>query len=828
MSERRRSTVTVAAAAAMVSYAPVAAVADEHAATFQALPAHSPARAFGVSADGVFVVGRARTSDDIPYTQAFRWSEKAGLEMLGFLTEESEYSQATAVNADGSVIVGSSRLDTKPYSLRAYRWSAEQGMVNLGSLGNISVAEGVSWAGDIVIGRSSATITSGIKAIEWTDLDMTVLPELGPCSPSYLNHGSRGWGISGDGTVVVGEASTGWGCNFRAVQWVDDRITQLIAGSGSRARAVSADGSVIVGRVSSNVGLYWHIDDGVTHLKAPSSVQFSIDALSVSADGEVVVGTSNGQATIWRDAHPRWIKPMLHGLGVEEVEGWTLEEATGVSADGTVIAGWGTDPQGNERAWRVILPLESASLPGSCKDACGTQSDEGCWCDDGCAVFGDCCEDAHICLNCGSSAGNCCEAHGTDGCNVVSCCQAVCAEQPSCCDDGADGGWDEDCVQLALHHCGGQCRCGSDATGNCCDAQGTSSPACSGGDCCAAVCEADSYCCNVKWDSHCADLAAEVCGMCSAGTGPCCESNDTPGCEDAECTSIICSYDPSCCDDHWSWKCATAASLICPVCSPPPLPDGCGEPGTIDCCNTAGSTTPGCQNEICCALVCYCDPFCCDVAWDQHCADYPPWLLSGCLCGPPANCGAKNLCPHLCTDDEHECCTAHGAPGCPVKPDCEACVCAQDAFCCNVSWDTLCANLATGECANVCCIDVSLDNCGAEEAGDCCTANLTPGCDDTDCCEHVCGCDPYCCDSYWDDICAGSSQGGTCGAAVLCDCPPSNPADLNGDGVVDLNDLYIVLNNWGTCDSCDDCPGDANSDCEVNVDDLLIVLNNWG
>lgn len=45
------------------------------------------------------------------------------------------------------------------------------------------------------------------------------------------------------------------------------------------------------------------------------------------------------------------------------------------------------------------------------------------------------------------------------------------------------------------------------------------------------------------------------------------------------------------------------------------------------------------------------------------------------------------------------------------------------------------------------------------------------------------------------------------------------------DGVVNVDDLLLVLNSWGECIGC---PGDINNDDIVNVDDLLIVLNAWG
>jgi choice-of-anchor B domain-containing protein len=52
------------------------------------------------------------------------------------------------------------------------------------------------------------------------------------------------------------------------------------------------------------------------------------------------------------------------------------------------------------------------------------------------------------------------------------------------------------------------------------------------------------------------------------------------------------------------------------------------------------------------------------------------------------------------------------------------------------------------------------------------------------------------------------------------------PADLNGDGSVDVEDLLQLLAAWGTCDPA--CDEDLNDDGAVNVTDLLELLADWG
>lgn len=54
------------------------------------------------------------------------------------------------------------------------------------------------------------------------------------------------------------------------------------------------------------------------------------------------------------------------------------------------------------------------------------------------------------------------------------------------------------------------------------------------------------------------------------------------------------------------------------------------------------------------------------------------------------------------------------------------------------------------------------------------------------------------------------------------------PADLNCDGEVNAEDLFILLGDWGDCPAAGDCPADLDEDGQVNAEDLFILLANWG
>jgi len=58
--------------------------------------------------------------------------------------------------------------------------------------------------------------------------------------------------------------------------------------------------------------------------------------------------------------------------------------------------------------------------------------------------------------------------------------------------------------------------------------------------------------------------------------------------------------------------------------------------------------------------------------------------------------------------------------------------------------------------------------------------------------------------------------------------PPSVepcPGDADGDDVIDIEDLLVLLSQWGACSGCE---GDFDDDGIVDIEDLLIMLSAWG
>jgi hypothetical protein len=53
---------------------------------------------------------------------------------------------------------------------------------------------------------------------------------------------------------------------------------------------------------------------------------------------------------------------------------------------------------------------------------------------------------------------------------------------------------------------------------------------------------------------------------------------------------------------------------------------------------------------------------------------------------------------------------------------------------------------------------------------------------------------------------------------------PPVPGDANGDGMVGILDVLVVIADWGPCDGCS---GDQNGDGQASILDILLIIANW-
>ena len=81
------------------------------------------------------------------------------------------------------------------------------------------------------------------------------------------------------------------------------------------------------------------------------------------------------------------------------------------------------------------------------------------------------------------------------------------------------------------------------------------------------------------------------------------------------------------------------------------------------------------------------------------------------------------------------------------------------------------------------------------------------------------------------DLGAGSViEAGVDGVEVFTySCDGTVLGDLDGDGIVGINDFLILVAGWGPC--ADPCPpfclGDIDENCDVGINAFLLLLANW-
>lgn len=325
--------------------------------------------AFAISGDGSAIVGSSYFEEG---TEAFMWTEADGMVGLGHLPGGSFLSQAAGVSFDGSVVVGVSWIEG---TIEAFRWTPDTGMEGLGFLlgGKPgSRAYDVSGNGQVIVGHGYEITDGASEAFRWTEASGR-LESLGMFSGGYT---SVAYGVSGDGSIIGGYGDNSAPCvMFEAFRWTEETGIQGLGHLPGNACpkesvvwAVSADGSTLVGHSTSDPGLQeafrWTEAGGMENLgDLPGGGTFAF-AYGVSADGSVVVGTGNGalgqEVFVWRAQEGmRSLKDILQSDYGLDLTGWTLAYASDVSDDGTVIVGYGVNPDGHTEAWRAILPRQA-------------------------------------------------------------------------------------------------------------------------------------------------------------------------------------------------------------------------------------------------------------------------------------------------------------------------------------------------------------------------------------------------------------------------------------------------------------------------------------
>jgi probable HAF family extracellular repeat protein len=320
------------------------------------LPTFVSSTAQAVSGDGTTVAG---TMTDLNgRSEAFVWRPPQRKVLLGSLPGGT-HSAPTAISGDGSIVTGYGNTATSPST--AFRFSAATGMLAVDALPGATVcsASAISDSGSAIAGTC---LLAGNAGYRWT------------AATGAVNLGRFGTGTSGASTATAlsrnGAVVGGQGHPFLtgAMLWDANAVPRFLGkvlpdDQSAIVTALSGDGSVAVGSSVDAAGKSWMFrwTDGAGMQRiAQAAGMADTYPQAISADGAIVVGRVTGpgsRAFIWDAAHGiRLLADVLASDYGMTLTGWTLESASSVSANGRVIAGTGTNPQGGGEGWMVTLP----------------------------------------------------------------------------------------------------------------------------------------------------------------------------------------------------------------------------------------------------------------------------------------------------------------------------------------------------------------------------------------------------------------------------------------------------------------------------------------
>ncbi|MCA9138916.1 MAG: hypothetical protein KDB00_19225 [Planctomycetales bacterium] len=343
-------------------------------------------RATAITPDGNYVIGYSSVSSRGDH--AFRWAATTGMVDLGEIPGFGSLGQnikARAVSADGSIIVGESSAGTIP-GTQAFRWTESDGMVGLGDLVETtagpfsrmrSFAYTISGDGSLIAGDSRHPVSGSTTPMQYTRADGMTGIELSVSNPA--NGANTVYGSTFDGSVLVGSInSVTSGKLNEAFRWTAtggiERLGFVDTGNISQAHAVTPDGAVIVGTARDPLQLHafrWTDADGFDLLNDGTVFQAS-GALAVSASGTTIVGTAHTfvsggpNAMIWDNQNGMQLLSDVLAMQGDDLMGYTLIDATGISADGRTITGTAIRPGGGFEAYVAVLTHQSTSVPEPC------------------------------------------------------------------------------------------------------------------------------------------------------------------------------------------------------------------------------------------------------------------------------------------------------------------------------------------------------------------------------------------------------------------------------------------------------------------------------
>jgi len=315
---------------------------------------------FGQAANGFVLVGTFYGGG------ALHWMPTSGTTAIGAL-------EGVASSRDGSIIVGNA-LDQAGRENAAI-WTGGTSWRVLGSLSPaaqqcdmlLSSAYGVSGDGSVVVGLA----WDGCKiarAFRWEE--STGMVDLG----TLTGGSTRANGVSANGRVIVGWDTHPTGARQGAM-WVDGAGELFRGPSGyvGEAFATNSDGSLVVGGVCDPYATEgppaawaWTRAEGIKcfPVRPPAWAlnRFYLALMAATSDDGRVRGGAlsfglDAESVVWFDGEAFLLRDYLRAHGVSDAfEGWVnTGRITAISPDGRTLVGYGAGPR-TFQGFMVLLP----------------------------------------------------------------------------------------------------------------------------------------------------------------------------------------------------------------------------------------------------------------------------------------------------------------------------------------------------------------------------------------------------------------------------------------------------------------------------------------
>lgn len=311
------------------------------------------------------------------FTQYFMWSSGTGYQGIGGQIPGNGHGGIPRISGDGSRVGGTAINQNTGLSEMAYYDVATNTWTTVGSLGSSSDAGasagfGMSGSGATIVGN--AWIDAGhANAVRWNN---GVLTDLGT---AFAGSSSRADAVSDDGTVIGGYQDREDGYRSASV-WINGAQILLDGPTGdplAQVHAISGNGQYVMGGGGYALDYHayiWNQATGITALDNPFyDMGYEMVPTATNYDGSLIIGYARDFTGLgWGSLDAGWMWSASTGVmtindyaaSLGFATGDFLTNPLGISADGRYIVGQGINESFTSViGWQLAAPVpEPASF----------------------------------------------------------------------------------------------------------------------------------------------------------------------------------------------------------------------------------------------------------------------------------------------------------------------------------------------------------------------------------------------------------------------------------------------------------------------------------